>query len=132
MTANLTIKCPNCLGITFVVDMGEKVYCKTCNGTGQINPEISASQILSSFLRDGYIDKTKMENSLFYSSSAVQEIVKNNVNDYKQKVRDVVLETLRKTGRTQYKDFDEAGDIESSDEVEFIIGQLKKDLKLND
>ena len=28
-------KCPKCIGITFVVVMGEKVYCKTCQGTGK-------------------------------------------------------------------------------------------------
>ena len=80
MTTNLTIKCP--------YEHFSNEVCSKCNGTGHINPEVSASQILSLFLKDGYIDKTKMENSLFYPSSTVQEIIEKEVNDYKQKVRD--------------------------------------------
>ena len=97
----LKIQCPQCNGISA---KDKRHICLLCNCTGQINPEISAEEIrreINNFVEKRFVfqkkfpysltkecekNYDKIKNQKFIPSSAVQEIIENNISKLKQHI----------------------------------------------
>lgn len=74
------IKCQNCLYQNL-----NKIYCEVCNGTGQINPEISAVDIYKEMCNSTPKQAVEWLDKTFFPSSAVQEMVNNRIKELEKK-----------------------------------------------